>query len=222
MNLQKMMLPIAMAAVLALAAQAQQKPPQGKPDHMEHKFDPATSAKAFDDPARDGWQMPGRVIEALGLTPTSAVADIGAGTGYFSVRLAKAVPSGTVYAVDVEPAMLDHIRKRATTEHLANITTVQAAPDSPMLPKPVDAVLIVDTYHHIPSRVSYFRALKSSLRPGGRIAIVDFKKESTEGPPPEFRFTPDQIAGEMKQAGFVVDARHEFLPRQLFLIFKPE
>src|SRR5262245_20439045 len=102
------------------------QPPQGKPDHMEHKFDPASSAKAFDDPARDAWQMPARVIEALGLTPTAAVADIGAGTGYFSVRLAKAVPSGTVYAVDVEPSMLDHIRKRATAEHLATITTVQA------------------------------------------------------------------------------------------------
>jgi cyclopropane fatty-acyl-phospholipid synthase-like methyltransferase len=199
-----------------------QQPPQGKPDHMEHKFDPATSAKAFDDPARDGWQMPDRVIGALGLTPAATVADIGAGTGYFSVRLAKAVPSGTVYAVDVESSMLDHIRKRATAEHLANVTTVLAAPDSPKLPKPVNTVLIVDTYHHIPSRVSYFRALKSSLLPGGRVAIVDFKKESPDGPPPEFRFTADQIAGEMKQAGFVLDTRHEFLPRQLFLIFKPE
>ena len=210
-----------LVAIAVAGAQAQQ-PPQGKPDHMEHKFDPATSAKAFDDPARDAWQMPGRVIEALGLAPTAAVADIGAGTGYFSVRLAKAVPSGTVYAVDVEASMLDHIRKRATGEHLTNVTTVLAAPDSPKLPKPVNVILIVDTYHHIPSRVAYFRGLKSSLLPGGRVAIVDFKKESPDGPPPEFRFTPEQIAGEMKQAGFVVDGRHDFLPRQLFLVFKPE
>ena len=69
--------------------------------------------------------------------------------------------------------------------------------------------------------MAYFRGLKSSLLPGGRVAIVDFKKESPEGPPPEFRFTPEQIAGEMKQAGFVVDGRHDFLPRQLFVVFKP-
>jgi ubiquinone/menaquinone biosynthesis C-methylase UbiE len=221
MKLQKLMLIVAITATVAATARAQQ-PAQGKPDHMEHKFDPATSAKAFDDPARDAWQMPARIIEALGLGPTATIADIGAGTGYFSVRLAKAVPSGTVYAVDVEPSMLDHIRKRAMTEHLVNITTVLAAPDSPKLPKPVNTVLIVDTYHHIPSRVSYFRALKSSLLPGGRVAIVDFKKDSPDGPPPEFRFTADQIVGEMKQAGFALDARHEFLPRQLFLVFKPE
>ena len=219
MELHKLLLTLAITASVASAMRAQQPPP-GKPDHMEHKFDPATSAKAFDDPARDAWQMPARVIEALGLAPAASVADIGAGTGYFSVRLAKAVPSGTVYAVDIEAAMLDHIRKRATSEHLANVMTVQAAPDSPKLPKPVNAILIVDTYHHIPSRVAYFRALKSSLLPGGRIAIVDFKKDSPEGPPPEFRFTPDQIVGEMQQAGFTLDMRHDFLPRQLFLVFK--
>jgi cyclopropane fatty-acyl-phospholipid synthase-like methyltransferase len=212
---------VMLLVALAVAAARAQQPPQGKPDHMEHKFDPATSAKAFDDPARDAWQMPERVIKALGLAPTAAVADIGAGTGYFSVRLAKAVPSGTVYAVDVEAAMLDHIRTRATAEHLANITTVLAAPDSPKLPKPVNTILIVDTYHHIPSRVAYFRALQSSLLPGGRVAIVDFKKDSPEGPPPEFRFDPDRIIGEMRQAGFAVDAQHDFLPRQLFLVFKP-
>lgn len=220
MNLQNVMLMMAIAASLTVGARAQQ-PAQGKPDHMEHKFDPATS-KAFDDPARDAWQMPARVIETLGLAPSASVADIGAGTGYFSVRLAKAVPSGTVYAVDVEASMLDHIRKRAMAEHISNITTVQATPDSPRLPKPVNTILIVDTYHHIPSRAAYFRALKSSLLPGGRIAIVDFKKESPEGPPPQFRFTPDQIIGEMKQAGFTLDARHDFLPRQLFLVFKSE
>src|SRR5262245_59327095 len=100
-------------AMLSQAQQPQTKP-QGKPDHMEHRFDdPERYAKSFDDPARDKWQMPDRVINALGLSPNASVADIGAGTGYFSVRLAKAVPSGTVYAVDIEPAMLAHIQRRA-------------------------------------------------------------------------------------------------------------
>ena len=93
-------------ACFGLALRAQQPQP-GKPDHMQHRFDdPDRYAKSFDDPARDAWQMPSRVIETLALSPTASVADIGAGTGYFSVRLAKAIPGGTVYAVDVEPSMV--------------------------------------------------------------------------------------------------------------------
>ncbi len=113
-----------------------------KPDHMTHKFDdPAKFAKSFDDPARDAWQMPSRVIESLALKPGMKVADIGAGTGYFSMRLAK-VPAGiTVFAVDVEPAMIDHLKKRAVTEKAGNVTTVLAGAASPNLPEPVDVVL---------------------------------------------------------------------------------
>jgi ubiquinone/menaquinone biosynthesis C-methylase UbiE len=206
---------------LSLAVVAQQHQPQSRPDHMSHRFDdPERCAKSFDDPARDSWQIPGRVIEVLGLSPTASIADIGAGTGYFSVRLAKAVPRGNVYAVDVEPAMLEHIRKRAVGERLQNVVTVQASATSPNLPKPVDIVLIVDTYHHLPSRPTYFRELTKSLAPGGRVAIIDFRKDSPEGPPPEFRFEADQIIGEMKQAGYQLDAIHDFLPRQHFLVFR--
>src|SRR5688572_29890317 len=108
-----------------LAVAAQHRPPHGNPDHMQHRFDdPERYAKSFDDPARDSWQMPARVIDALQLAPNVSVADIGAGTGYFSLRLAKAVPRGVVYAVDVEPAMLAHIRNRAALERLQNMQTV--------------------------------------------------------------------------------------------------
>jgi ubiquinone/menaquinone biosynthesis C-methylase UbiE len=212
-------------AVLAAQGHEGHKPAQqAKPDHhMEHRFDdPERYAKSFDDPARDGWQMPARVIEALGLSPDESVADIGAGTGYFTVRLAKALPKGTVYAVDIEPKMLEYVRKRAAGDGLRNVTTVLAGATSPNLPKPVDAVLIVDTYHHIPSRVTFFRGLESSLTARGRVAIVDFRKDSPEGPPPEFRFDADQIIGEMKQAGYRLDARHDFLPRQHYLVFRPD
>lgn len=201
------------------ALHAQQPP--AKPDHMQHRFDdPARYAKSFDDPARDAWQMPDRVIAALGLRRDAAVADIGAGTGYFSVRLAKAVPTGTVFAADVEHAMLEHIQKRAKASGLSNIVAVHAGSASPNLPKPVDMVLIVDTYHHLPSRPAYFSDLKKSLTPTGRVAIVDFRKDSPEGPPREFRFEAEQIIGEMKQAGYELETRHEFLPRQHFLIFR--
>jgi ubiquinone/menaquinone biosynthesis C-methylase UbiE len=215
-----------MAALAALAVPASGAPqnasPQ-RPDHMQHRFDdPERFAKSFDDPERDQWQMPGRVIEALTLRPDSAVADIGAGTGYFAMRLAKATPKGTVYAVDVEPKMLEFLRKRAQTEHVTNVVPVQATASSPNLPKPVDVILIVNTYHHLPSRVAYFGELKRSLNTGGRIAIVDYRKDAPDGPPPEFRFEAAQIIDEMRRAGYRLDVQHDILPRQHFLIFRPE
>ena len=199
----------------------QQHQPAGKPDHMQHRFDdPAKFAKSFDDPRRDEWQMPSRVIDALGLKSGMVVADIGAGTGYFSMRLAKVSPGLTVYAADIEPKMVEHLTHRATGEKLSNVTAVLASASSPNLPKPVDVVLVVDTYHHIGSRAAYFRELKKSLKPGGRVAIVDFRKDSPEGPPVEFRFTAEQIEAEMKQAGYALDRKHDFLPRQHYLIFR--
>jgi cyclopropane fatty-acyl-phospholipid synthase-like methyltransferase len=188
---------------------------------MQHRFDdPARFAKSFDDPARDQWQLPERVIAALGLKPDAAVADVGAGTGYFSMRLARAVPAGTVYAVDIEPNMVAHLKTRAAGEKAANVTAVLASPTSPNLPKPVDLILVVDTYHHIGNRPEYFRALRSALGPGGRIAIIDFRKDAPDGPPAHFRFTPEQIKAEMKQAGYLPEAEHDFLPRQHFIIFR--
>lgn len=207
-----------LAALTSGPVMAQQKP--AGPDHMQHKFDPATSAKSFDDPARDAWQMPSRVIEALALRPGMSVADIGAGTGYFSMRLAAVSPQVTVFSADIEPAMVAHLKKRAADEGRANVVGVLAGETSPNLPKPVDVILIANTYHHIGSRANYFKRLRQSLTPSGRVAIVDFRKDAPDGPPVEFRFTVDQIVAEMTQAGFSLDATHQFLPRQNFLIFK--
>ena len=216
--------PLLLATILfgCLAAVAAQHPqPQGKPDHMDHRFDdPERYAKSFDDPARDAWQMPDRVISTLKLAEDASVADIGAGTGYFSVRLARVVPRGTVYAVDVEPKMLEYIRKRATGSALTNLVAVQGDSVSPRLPKAVDLALVVDTYHHIPNRVDYFKRLATGLTRGGRLAIIDFRKDAPDGPPPEFRFEAAQIVEEMTKAGYRLDADHAFLPRQHFLVFR--
>ena len=163
--------------------------------------------------------MPSRVIDALGIGRGDVVADIGAGTGYFSVRLARLPARPAVYAVDIEPALVTHLRHRAMLEGLTNVTAVQAAADWSNLPAPVDVVLIVDTYHHIPNRVAYFTALRKLLKPGARLAIVDFKKGAPDGPPDQFRFTPNQIHAELGKAGFTLQAQHDFLPRQIFLVF---
>jgi ubiquinone/menaquinone biosynthesis C-methylase UbiE len=188
--------------------------------HMEHRFDdPERYAKSFDDPARDAWQLPDRVIDALALTPGQAVADLGAGTGYFTVRLARAPARPTVYAVDIEKAMVDYIAQRAAKEGLKQVIAVQGTTTAANLPEPVDVVLVVDTYHHIPDRPAYFRQLRKSMKPSARLAIIDFRKGAPSGPPDEFRFTPEQITAELKQAGFSLRTQHDFLPRQLFLVY---
>ena len=204
---------------------AQDHKPQGgaaaPAHHMEHRFDDAERyAKAFDDPSRDAWQMPDRVIEALAIRRGQSVADIGAGTGYFTVRMARSPAAPTVYAVDIERSMVDYVRQRAAKEGLTNVTPVLAAADRTNLPQAVDLVLIVDTYHHIPNRAAYFRELKKSLKPGARLAIVDFRRDSPEGPPVEFRFTPEQVEAELGSSGFRVVAKHDFLPRQYFLVLQ--
>ena len=212
----------AASSTVSMAQHANQSPAgQHKPDHMDRHFDNAEQlAKEFDDPARDAWQMPSRVIDALALKTGQSIADIGAGTGYFSSRLAGSSALPTVYAVDIEPSMVAYLKARAAKEGLKNLIAVQAGADGPNLPAPVDTILIVDTYHHIPNRVAYFTKLKSALKPGGALAIVDFRKDSPSGPPVEFRFTPEQISGELARAGYSLAQQHEFLPRQLFLVYQ--
>jgi SAM-dependent methyltransferase len=185
------------------------------------RFDQAEVwAKEFDDPARDAWQKPEEVLDALNLQPTAYVADLGAGTGYFSVRIAKRIPKGKLFAVDIEPDMVLYLRERAHREHLGGLDAVLGTAESPQIPEPVDLILLVDTYHHIDNRVAYFASLKQSLRPNGRLAVVDFKADSPTGPPPEHRISPEKLTRELDTAGYALVANHPFLPRQYFLVFQ--
>ena len=150
---------------------------------FHRKFEGAEKwAKEFDNPERDAWQKPEEILDALHLKPNSSVADVGAGTGYFSVRIAKRIPEGKIFAVDIEPDMVRYLGERAQRERLNNLVPVQASPDAANLPEPADVVLVVDTYHHIANRTQYFAKLKSSLRSAGRLAIIDFKAEFANRP----------------------------------------
>jgi len=191
------------------------------PHTHQHTFEDADKwAKVFDDPERDAWQKPHEVIRALALKPDAVVADIGAGTGYFSVRLAHMLPQGRVYGVDTEPGMVKHLADRAKREGLNNVTAVAGKPGDPRLPGKADLVILVDVYHHVEDRERYFRQLQNSLKPGGRIAIIDFRMDSPVGPPQRARIEPGLVKAEMARAGYVMAQEHAFLPNQYFLVFQ--
>jgi ubiquinone/menaquinone biosynthesis C-methylase UbiE len=207
-----------LAAVPALA--------RSSDDATSHRRfdDPAYWSKVFDDSGRAAWQKPEELVAALGLRPGQCVADLGAGTGYFSYLLSAAVgPTGTVLAVDPEPNLVAHLRERAEREGSANVVPVLASLDNPRLPAGlVDVVLIVDTFHHIDDRVAYFRRLRQALRPPGRIAIVDWqKRELPVGPEMDHKLAREQVVREMETAGYRLIEEPSILPYQYFLIFQP-
>lgn len=188
---------------------------------MPHRFENAEEwAKRFEDPERDTWQKPDEVVKALALPVDAKVADIGAGTGYFAVRLARVVPQGRVYAVDIEPDMVRYLDERAKREGLGHLRAVLGEPGDAKLPEPVDVALIVDTYHHIGERVAYLRRLGEKLRPGGRVVIIDYRVESPKGPPRQHKLSPEQVRGELETAGYALAQTHDFLPDQYFLVFQ--
>jgi uncharacterized cupredoxin-like copper-binding protein/predicted O-methyltransferase YrrM len=203
---------------IALAAQAGAQTPHSH----EHSFGDADKwAKVFDDPRRDAWQKPHQVIQALALKPDAVIADIGSGTGYFSMRFAHMVPKGRVYGLDTEPDMVKYLAGRAKREGLRNVSAVLARPDEPKLPEKADLVVLVDVFHHIEQRERYFAKLRASLKPGGRVAVIDFRMDSPEGPPKAARIAPEQVTAELSKAGYVLDKAHDFLPNQYFLVFRP-
>jgi SAM-dependent methyltransferase len=187
-----------------------------------HRFQGAERwAKVFEDPARDGWQKPDEVISALQLPPEAKVADIGSATGYFPVRIARAHPDALVYGADVEPEMVRYLEGRAQAEEIPNLRAIQAAPDDPNLPEKVDRILLVNTYHHIEDRPAYFERLADALRPGGQVAVIDYRMGAAIGPPDSHKIPEADVVAEMAQAGYQIARQHDFLPHQFFIVFEP-
>jgi ubiquinone/menaquinone biosynthesis C-methylase UbiE len=208
--------------LIILSAALLQAAPAGaqSPHTHEHSFRGAEDwARVFDDPKRDATQKPDEVIRALALKPDAVIADIGSGTGYFTVRFAHAVPKGRVYGADTEPDMVRYLAERVKREGLGNVSSIAAAAEDPRLPETVDLIVMVDVYHHIADRVRYLKKLRESLKPGGRIAIIDFRMDSPDGPPKSVRIAPSRVKSELNSAGYALAQEHPFLPNQYFLVF---
>jgi predicted methyltransferase len=202
----------------ALHAQAAASPH----DMHQRHGDPAAYIASLEDPERDAYQKPDEVLKALDLRPGEVVADIGSGSGYFTLRFARAVgETGRVYAVDVSPDMIRHLNRRLRDAGLRNVVTILSDPDDPLLADAsVDRFVIVDTWHHIQDQPSYLLLLKRMLRPGGQVIHIDFKKQDLPvGPPPGMKIAREDLVKQMEDAGFRLAAEHAFLPYQYFLVF---
>lgn len=189
-------------------------------DHatVDHSFEDVDRwTQVFDDPDRKDWQKPAELVGSLDLEPGMVVADIGAGTGYFNRYLADVVgQGGKVIAVDIEQSLVDHMAERAGREETPQVEARLGTPDDPGLkPGEVDFVMMVDTYHHVDDRVAYFTALRDAVKPGGRLAIIDFKPgEIPVGPPEDHRIPQAQVVSELQQAGWHSVGSVEVLPYQ--------
>lgn len=193
--------------------------------HQAHRLhtDPDAYIAALEDPARDAYQKPHEVIEALAIREGEVIADIGAGSGYFTLRLARHVgPSGHVYAVDVSPDMIRHLNTRVRDAGLLNVSSILSPPDDPLLPRQVDRFLIVNVWHHIEDQAGYLARMKKLLKPGGQIVMIDFHaRELPVGPPAGMKIAREDLLEQMTANGFRLVKEHTFLPYQYFLVFEP-
>ena len=183
----------------------------GNPKHF------ADYVRRLGEPARDEWQKPGQVIEALKLRRRHVVADVGAGTGYFSLRLAPHVRH--VFASEVEQRLLGVLVEAIAGAGVSNVTPILALPGDPLLPASAcDLVLIVNTFHHFPDPPAYLRKLARSLRARGRIVNIDFHDHVDCG---GHKTTREDFLRAAAEAGLRLIDEHRFLPRQYFLVLQP-
>jgi len=183
---------------------------------------PPSDLGLLEAPDRDLWQRPDQIMDAMGIADASVVADIGAGSGWFTIRLARRVgPQGLVYAEDVQPEMINAITRRVQREGLTNVKAVRGLNSDPRLPAgSLDAVLVVDAYHEVEDRVTMLANLARALKPQGRLGVVDFKLDGTgPGPSPEERVSPDAVVRDAAKARLRLVRQEPFLQYQYFLIF---
>jgi cyclopropane fatty-acyl-phospholipid synthase-like methyltransferase len=223
MELRLRVVPIALLAVLFSApacigqatAQTPSAPPQRRPTSEPYTGD----LSIFETPGRDQRLQINRVMDILGIQPGKTVADIGAGSGWFTVRAAKRVGSnGVVYAVDINPQATRYVGERAQKEHLQNIKTIQSRPDDPLLPTDsVDSVLMLKTYHEIAHPITLLRTLRAALRPGAKVGIID-----RNGNGENHGIEKNVVIREAREAGYSLLNEYDFVKgdkMDYFLVF---
>jgi SAM-dependent methyltransferase len=220
----------ALCVPVLLEAQQKQPPPVRKQQQQavtgaggrHGRLYPPVDLGLLEGPDRDAWQMPDRVMEALRIFDGAVVGDLGAGGGWFTIRLARFIgPKGKVYAEDIQPQMIEAIQRRVVREGLLNVQTVQGTSKDPRLPgNRLDAILIVEVSNEMEDRVELLKNAARALKPHGRIGIIDYKKDGLgPGPALEERVDPEDIERDAAAAGLRLLERHTFLPYQFFLIF---
>jgi len=217
-----LLLILLMALPSALHAQDAVK----RDDHQMHRLhnDPKAYIGALEDPKRDAYQKPHEVIHALNLKSGEVIADIGAGSGYFTFQLARHVgDKGKVYAVDVSPEMILHINRRIRELKANNVVTLLADPDDPLLPdRSVNRFFFSDSWHHIENQSKYLSLMKRMLKPSGEVVMIDFhKKELPVGPPMQMKIAREDLIKQLDGNGYRLTKEHTFLPYQYFLVFAP-
>jgi len=211
-----------LAACLATSVLAGQQKPAEKGRRTPRLFAPQNLG-LLEPPDREAWQQPDQVMDALHVAEGTVVADLGAGGGWFTARLARRVgPNGRVYAVDVQQLMLEAIRRRVQREGYTNVVPVLGAYTDPRLPSDArtDAVLIVDAFHEMEDPVLLLRNVVRTLKPQGRIGIIDYRQgEGGPGPDPVERVLPSAVIAGASAAGLRLIDEQKFLKYQFFLIF---
>jgi predicted methyltransferase len=184
----------------------------------------AAGADWLERPGRDEEQRPDQIIRTMGLKDGDVVADLGAGTGYFTRRVANAVaPSGRVYAVDIQPEMISLLKRNVEKAGLTNVVPVLGTSDDPKLPKEsIDWILLVDVYHELQQPRAILARMREALKPAGKVALVEYRLEGLSALHirEEHRMSPKQVLAEWEPAGFRLVTRHEFLPTQHFFVFE--
>lgn len=193
---------------------------QQRPRHGQ--LYPPQDLGLLEGPDRDLWQKPDQIMDALGVADGSVVADLGAGAGWFTIRLARRVgPNGLVYSEDIQPQMIEAIRRRVQKEGLQNVRTRLGRADNPDVPpNSLDAALMVDIYGEIDDPRALLANVARALKPQGKLGVVDFKREGTgPGPAMEDRVDPEVIVAQVSAAGLKLLKRERFLPYQVLLVF---
>ncbi len=210
-----LLLPLVVMTALQVPAAAQSAP--------RGRLFPPEELGTLEGPDRDEWQQPERVMDALGIADGAHVADIGAGGGWFTIRLARRVgPNGVVYAEDVQRPMIEAVDRRVAREGLSNVRTILGTYTDPQLPiAELHAALLVDLYAQLREPVVVLRNVRRAMRPGGRVGIIDFKPGGFGPGPDDNRVAAETIIREAALAGLRLVRHETFLRYQYLLVFAP-